>query len=153
MPIQSRQPDFLASHTRLERRVSNLETGVHPTRANVEYHDSYDPTEIPVDEEQTVFDPPGGSAPSWSRRSGMVYLGGKIEGPAIEDIPSGGARYGTIPPPGRPSGTTVHIAGVDGAVSWIQVKIEEDGDLIVMPPTSGTGAFEVSLETIAYPFD
>lgn len=151
MAIHARQPDFVQSHMNLVQRVSNLETGVHPTISSVDYYDSYPPQNIGFGSSSKVSD--GNPVPSWSRRAGMVCLAGVIVGSHLGSIGSGGVVYGTIPEEGRPKADTVQLVGMTVSPYWTRVKIvASNGHLIVLPASSGSGSFSIILDNVAYPF-
>jgi hypothetical protein len=151
MPVHSRQPDFVASHMNLRQRVTNLETGVHPTLATVDYWDSFDPTPISYDSSTVIA--PGSVIPKWSRRTGIVYLIGEIIGAELADIPVGGMVYGTLPGEARPKLDNQQLVGISISPFWTQVKIvASNGHLVVLPAISGSGNFTLTLDNVNYPF-
>jgi hypothetical protein len=151
MPTHSRTVDYLKSHDNLGRRVRNLETGVHPTTADITYWDdtSWALLELTDDFDHAregLIDLPL----MWRRRLGIVHLRGGVE-PATDavwaDIPAEGILVTTLPEDARPLQDTRLLATAIAKAPYVTpAKIKKDGELIlyaglVEPPYEDTVSF------------
>ena len=148
----SRTPDYIASHQNLVRRVSNLETGVHPTRANIEYWDSKELTSFPlsVSQNMEIIDA------SWQRRAGIVFFYGQVLIKKVNTLGSNGTRLCNLPDAASPNTLQHHFAALSGggtaARGYLIVQIKADGEFRVMPAL-GSGSASIWLSSISYPWD
>jgi hypothetical protein len=160
MSRSARQLDFLHLHTNAVRRVRNLETGVHPLPADVDYTDS-----IPL----TLFpkDPLAGSAaltitgsgapdadarPHYQKRSGIASLTGYVTvNPLHADIiDTDGALYGTLPEALWPARTHATLCFADAAPWVARVLVTSTGQLRFYPGGL-TATTPVYLDGFAWP--
>jgi len=141
MPEQIRGPDFLYLQNVVSRRVSNLETGVHPTRA--EYStDALGPTVL-EDVSGTLRQPfTLQNRLSWSRRQGLGMLSGFLQfdsGKTHDDLVSG-EIVGVLPPQVRPL-TGLRPSGQITVAPWVfQFTIGTDGSVAVIKPAAAAGS-------------
>lgn len=152
MAQHARTPDYLHSHVNVDMRLRNLETGVHPTTADMGYWDNYGPQTIP--DSSTLLSPVAGAAPKWSRRTGSVYLAGQLQG-TLGDIAADGEPYGKLDKLARPNEQQTQVAAISVAPFYTLVTIAVDGTITIAAPTGiaagATGT--VALDNIAYPVD
>lgn len=141
----------------LERRVRNMETGVHPTGSQFEYYDTVLPTLVVIPDNpyweglaQGVHPMP----PQWQKRVGQVSLIGGYKTKVGVDaltVPND-VVVGLLPEEARP------LQQIIGWVTYYQapylgrVTIETDGSIKVAAPSSTfTVSFlEFRLESIGY---
>lgn len=102
-----RNTDFLRQHARLDRRVSNIETGVHPVKPDVAYEDIGDPADVISD--WTALELINGwtGAAYWRRHAGTVELAGSVTGGV-----SGTAAF-ILPLDGRPANEVSFLTDLD----------------------------------------
>jgi hypothetical protein len=126
MPEMPRGADFLHLHHNVSRRVSNLETGVHPTGTELNFWDSYGPYQWTLREGWGH----GFNAPvHWQRRAGLVMLTGAIApqgGWAAKADPS---HVTTLPPLARPTRDMTFVCVIDGAPFQTRVTVKANGQL------------------------
>lgn len=163
MATHSRNPDFIQRHARLDRRIRDLETGVHPVSADNDFAGDWPLTLIePAEPGGPVQGHwPGGAdyldnRPRWRKRAGIAMLSGTltITDPTLAAVEAGKV-YGSIPTAGRPATDMTFWATADHAPYITTVTVGEDGALTVyggeLPaPTAGELTL-VYLHGIAYP--
>lgn len=161
MPAHPRNPDYLRRHMDMALRVSNLETGVHPTTAATQYWDSTDWTWIFLSNTDD-FAPDGiyqgfSFRFQWRRRLGIVYLAGGIrpfyfvlkgypaqtgtdpEGnpidlPARPPIGPEGAKIATLPTDARPDNLLRVAVTAPAAPPYvIPGEIHPNGNIWIFP--------------------
>lgn len=150
----ARQLDFLHLHANAIRRLRNLETGVHPLPADVDYTDS-----VPL----TLFPKaPGGSgaltaapapddSPHYQKRSGIASLTGYVTAnPAHPDMDADGALYNTLPEPLWPARTLAGLCYADSAPWVARVLVTSTGELRFYP-NGLTGPTTVHLDGFTWP--
>jgi hypothetical protein len=136
MPTHSRTVDYLKSHDSLGRRVRNLETGVHPTTADIRYWDDTNWELLTLTEDfdharEGLIDLPL----MWRRRLGIVHLRGGVE-PAESgtwaSIPAEGILVTTLPADARPLEDTRLLATVVSQAPYVTpAKIKKNGELLL----------------------
>ena len=139
MPERSRGPDYLYLHASVSRRVSNLETGVHPVRSEFGYGESYGPTLVTVvSAVLQVF--AGGTTDQrlrWQRRAGVASFVGALNfrtGKTHGDL-AAGELVGTVPPQARPT-QPLRMQGQLSVAPWFfQYTLGTDGALVVLKPS------------------
>jgi len=133
-----RAADYLFLHANVSRRVSNLETGVHPTRSEFGYGDSYGPTLVDVTSAilvplmQGVTD----AKLRWQRRMGITQLVGGLgfgPGKTHTHLPAGEV-IGVLPAQARPL-VPLRMQGQLSADPYVfQFTLDPDGTLTVLKP-------------------
>lgn len=138
MSRSARQLDILHLHANVARRVRNLETGVHPLPADVDYTDSVPLTLFPKDAGGSGALTVVGAAdtrPHYQKRSGIASLTGLvIVNPAHADIiDSDGALYGTLPQTLWPTRAEAHLCYAETAPWVARVLVTSTGQLRFYP--------------------
>lgn len=142
----SRTPDFLHRHANLGRRVRNLETGVHPTTADVDFFDSTEWAAVPLEPGFTIATSGINTAPlQWRKRVGIVTLaGGVTRSGGIDSLwPVGDSHVATLPPEARPSARLQMLGVRDNRTitnPMISVAIDPDGSVWVLDPAGELAA-------------
>jgi hypothetical protein len=150
MPLGSslvRTADYLTNHIGMEKRVSNLETGVHPTTAAVDYFDSTAWTEIVVTNDDLTYAVTGFNQerPYWRKRTGMVSLRGAIQPTGGNlgqwpTIPDDGLEFATLPKNARPA-TDMRFRTVITDEPWATTMlVKKTGEMLILgEPWDGSG--------------
>jgi hypothetical protein len=155
VPIHARTPDFLYHHITLEHRVTNLETGVHPTTADVDYFDSNVWTLMDIHKTGAAptwdYQRDGlvDKLPYWRKRVGIISLRGGIMAPGGTSgtwptFPSTGLTFldSPLPKAARPGADMMFTVGITIAPWYINLKVQADGTCLLFPGGwngSGTG--------------
>lgn len=135
MPEHSRGVDYLYLHANVSQRVSNLETGVHPTRSEYGDTDSLGPTQVTITGPFLNF----GTVTyklSWTRKIGIVQLAGAVECGLSHTISEMAASevICTLPPDARPPYGLRLQGRVDFAPYFFSYTVDADGKLTVFKP-------------------
>ncbi len=147
MPENTRSPNFLHLHNTLSRRVSNLETGVHPTRSEFGYGDAYGPTTFTVTSTVLSHLSPG---LKWMRRMGVAQFAGTLW------FGTGGSAHthselaaeeviGTLPPQARPLVALRNQGQLTVAPWFFQYTIGLDGVVRVIKPSGPAAGDQYTL--------
>lgn len=150
MPRSSRHFDYIDVHAGLHRRVSNLETGVHPTASEIVYVESAE-TILPVDivatnPKWTAYTSAGSfpAMPKWQRHAGVVTLLGGLYFAEISPT-APGTRYtwadvadeekwGELPPEARPRHDLYVNVALLAYPGNAVLHVQENGDLSIINP-------------------
>lgn len=149
-----RQPDFLRRHHRTDRRVRDLETGVHMLRADVSWHDSIPPTvfaKASGGSSHLERDTQEAGWPRYQKRSGIGSLIGSI---IINDpaAMTGFSLWGTLPARMRPTHTYQALIAANHAPYFTLARVETDGDVLIHPGQLETpSSVTVTLDGLAWP--
>lgn len=143
MPLGSslvRTADYLTNHIGMENRVSNLETGVHPTTSDVDYFDST---------VWTMINRSSGFSywvtglvqrdPYWRKRVGIVSLRGGVQPQGSSwpnwDEDASGQEYvevATLPVAARPVTTMRFLVALTDAPYVADLEVTTDGKINVL---------------------
>jgi hypothetical protein len=139
----ARGPDYLKLHANVRNRVRNLETGVHPTGAELRYYDTIPPTNIGIRSDSAWHVYESGVLsyqPRWQRRVGIVMLSGAV----ALDNGLGGAPsedfLATLPPEARPTQGQLQTAAAESSPYRARLRIQTDGELYVLGGDLGADA-------------
>jgi hypothetical protein len=159
MPIHARTPDYLRNHITLEHRVTNLETGVHPTTADVDYFDSTPWTEIIVTNSNLTYATTGliQERPYWRKRVGMIALRGAIEpkggiGGHWPTSPPEGVLFSTLPKNARP-GVTLRMRITVRETPWAgTLEVRDNGEMRIIyePWTPSAGGVQARFDGVMW---
>lgn len=133
--------DYLNLHQRLGQRVSNLETGVHPTNSGLEWYDSVDWTLVNTE-------PGWPHATSgiynffwyWRKRVGIAHMRGGVTG-NFGSVGSGGTKIGEIPSGVAPVNATELQVLIPQQAPWrTRATLTPGGDIILYNMTGASGS-------------
>ena len=132
-----RNQDYIDEHGHIARRVSNLETGVHPVSADNAYANAVPPTNIILISPWQQFrgsaaDP---ATPKWQRRFGVVTLMGGVEPSGVDwsAIPAD-SKCGDLPTGARPLSELVFLVAGIPAPFYGTLRVQTDGGIYVIKP-------------------
>jgi hypothetical protein len=129
MAEMTRNPDYLKRHLSVKDRVRNLETGVHPTRSDLNYYDSYGLTSLVFPSSSQWMNSDNGAA--WQRRVGIVTLSGRATSKVIGTSLNNDQVAAVLPPEARPL-TDLRFQGSLITQPWrTTVIVKESGDVII----------------------
>jgi hypothetical protein len=111
--------DWIDNFAAIGRRVSNLETGVHPIAADAGYAFSIPPTVFPPGSGSVVgvqhpYNPTSPNYPRYQKRSGIGSLSGQWSWSANAGVLTG--YYGTLPPSMMPTQAMTFLVASAGVV-------------------------------------
>lgn len=154
--MDARRADLLDLHENVTRRVRNLETGVHPLRADIEYANSILPTLFPKAAGGSAAVNPGGSSPDqrpyYQKRSGVGSLMGWVilNGPHADAQDDDGALYGILPAAMRPTRSHSMLCYANEAPWVARISVRESGEVrfwgLTLPAST-----DVSIEGFSWP--
>ena len=138
MPEHARGADYLYLHANVSRRISNLETGVHPVRSEGGETDSYGPETIPIT--GPFLDPAASGATDlalrWMRRMGIAQLIGGVQAPTFSTLAGMAASevVGTLVPEGRPPIPLTLYGQLSESPYSFKYTVGTDGQITVFKP-------------------
>jgi hypothetical protein len=137
MPDLPRNADYLYLYQNVSRRVSNLETGVHPVRSESGYGDTYNPTLVTVTSSLLVpaFQGVTDLRWRWQRAMGIVSMVGAVELTTHThgDLPAS-EIVGTLPSPARPQ-QPLRLRGSLTVAPWsFTFTVGTDGVVTITKP-------------------